>query len=70
MIADLYLYQKDDVEAGLREGDFDERNKEALSDIQTTYEGRVAEELRREFDHVAAELVKAKEKWRKRLNIE
>ncbi len=70
MIADLYLYQQDDVEAGLREGDFDERNKDALSDIQVTYEGRVPEEVRSEFDHVTAELTKAKDKWRKRLNIE
>ncbi len=70
MIADLYLYQKDNVETGLRERDFEARNEEALSDIQTTYASRVPDDVRAEFDHVAAELAKAKDKWRKRLKLE
>jgi hypothetical protein len=52
MVADLNLYNKQAVEDGIRQNDFYERNKEALGDMRTTYESRVAEDVRAEWDHL------------------
>ncbi len=51
MLADLYLYHKEDVEEGIRNDDFFDRNAEALTDMRATYESRVPEEIRSQFDH-------------------
>jgi len=52
MVADLHLYSKEAVETGIRQNDFFERNKDALGDIRSTYEARVPEAVRAEFDHL------------------
>jgi hypothetical protein len=52
MVADLFLYNKEAVEASIRQGDFFERNKDALADMRSTYESRVPQEVRAEVDHL------------------
>jgi hypothetical protein len=52
MVADLFLYNKDAVESSILQGDFFERNKDALADMRATYESRVPQEVRAEFDHL------------------
>jgi hypothetical protein len=52
MVADLNLYNKQAVEEGIRQNDFFERNKEALGDMRATYEARVPQDVRDEWDHL------------------
>jgi len=52
MLADLNLYHRQEVEDGIREDDFFERNKEALSDMRDTYEARVPKEIREQRNHL------------------
>jgi hypothetical protein len=52
MVADLFLYSKEAVETGIVQGDFFERNKDALADMRATYESRVPQEVRAEADHL------------------
>jgi hypothetical protein len=67
MVADLYLYNKEGVEQGIREGDFYPRNKEALDDMRLTYESRVSEEVRSKVDYLAIAIenfiAKKKTQW-------
>jgi mutual gliding-motility protein MglA len=52
MVADLYLYNREQVEAGIKHDDFFDRNKEALDDMRLTYESRVPAEVREQRDHL------------------
>jgi signal recognition particle receptor subunit beta len=52
MVADLFLYNKEAVESSILQGDFFERNKDALADMRATYESRVPQDVRAEFDHL------------------
>jgi mutual gliding-motility protein MglA len=69
MVADLYLYNKEQVEEGIRSGDFAERNKEALADMRLTYESRVPPEVRTRRDHLALAIDALIEKKRKQLGL-
>jgi hypothetical protein len=67
MVADLHLYHKEAVELGIRQGDFFERNKEALGDIRATYESRITADVRAESDHLDRAMrefiAKKKKQW-------
>jgi hypothetical protein len=52
MVADLFLYNKEAVESSILQGDFFERNKDALADMRATYESRVPQDVRAEVDHL------------------
>jgi mutual gliding-motility protein MglA len=69
MVADLYLYNKEQVEEGIRHGDFTDRNKEALADMRVTYESRVPPEVRDRKDHLALAIEALIEKKRKQLGL-
>jgi mutual gliding-motility protein MglA len=70
MLADLYLYHKEQVDMGIREGDFYERNKEALADIRMTYESRVKEEIRTARDHLQIAIEEFIKKKRRQLGLD
>jgi signal recognition particle receptor subunit beta len=70
MVADLHLYHKEAVETGIRQGDFFERNKEALGDIRTTYESRIPEDVRKESDHLDRAIREFMTKKRKQWGLE
>ena len=70
MMSDLYLYNRDAVEAGIREGDFFERNEEAITDMRTTYESRVPEHVRARKDHLADAISAFLAKKRKQMGLD
>ncbi len=69
MLSDLYLYHRKEVDEGLQEGDFYERNKEALDNMRMTYESRVDEEVRTRKDYLSEAIEKFIERKRKDLGI-
>jgi hypothetical protein len=70
MVADLHLYHKEAVETGIRQGDFFDRNKEALGDIRTTYEARIPQDVREESDHLDRAIREFMAKKRKQWGLE
>jgi hypothetical protein len=70
MVNDLYLYQKDAVDEGIRNGDFHERNKDTLQDMRLTYESRVPEAVRAQKDFLEEALQAFIAKKRKQLGFE
>ncbi len=70
MVGDLELYYKDALAEGIRQGDFAERNKEALADMRATYESRVPEDVRRERDHLELAIASMIAQKRAELGIE
>jgi signal recognition particle receptor subunit beta len=70
MVADLYLYNKAAVEEGIRNDDFFERNKEALTDMRATFESRVPREVRERTDHLDSAIRAFLEKKRKQLGLD
>jgi hypothetical protein len=69
MVGDLNLYHREQVEEGIRNGDFLERNKEALVDMRATYEQRVPKEVRDQKDHLEEAIKNFIEKKRKQLGL-
>jgi signal recognition particle receptor subunit beta len=69
MVADLYLYQRDAVEEGIRSDDFFERNKDALADMRDTYASRVPQESCREQDYLGKAITEFIKKKRAQLGI-
>lgn len=67
MVADLYLYHKEEVDAGIKAGDLAERNKEAFDDMRATYESRVDEDIRAKVDYFELAIHNFVEKKRKKL---
>jgi hypothetical protein len=70
MLADLVLYHPKQIEEGVRENDFLERNKAALADIQETYESRVPADVRAQRDHLQAGIDTLIVKKRKELGLQ
>ena len=70
MVADLLLYHKQEVEEGIRNGDFFERNKEALDDMRSTYDSRLDEEVRNQWDYLEPAIQKLLRDKREELGVE
>jgi hypothetical protein len=70
MVSDLLLYQKDDIDEGLRQDDFFERNKEALGDMRETYDQRVPEAIRAQKDHLKEAIENFIVKRKKKLGLD
>jgi signal recognition particle receptor subunit beta len=70
MVADLYLYNKEQVDAGITNNDFYERNTEALADMRLTYESRVKEEIRTARDYLQIAIEEFIKKKKKQLGLE
>jgi hypothetical protein len=69
MASDLLLYHKDDVDGGIKDGDFFERNKEALADMKATYESRVPKHVREHKDYLQEAIDNFIANRRKRLGL-
>jgi hypothetical protein len=69
MVSDLLLYHKDDVDGGIKDGAFLERNKDALADMKATYESRVPKHVREHKDYLQEAIDNFIANRRKRLGL-
>lgn len=69
MVADLYLYHRQEVEDGIRNDDFFERNEKALSDMRETFVSRTSEAVRAREDFLRNALETFIDKKRKQLGL-
>jgi signal recognition particle receptor subunit beta len=70
MVSDLWLYMKDQVEEGIRQGDFHERLGEALADMRGTYESRVPQAVRDQKDHLGPTILEFVNRKRKQMGLD
>jgi len=70
MVSDLDLYYAKDVIEGIQTGDFHERLKNQLEEMQKTFSSRVSEEVRSRRDYLGEAIETFVEKKRKQLDAE
>jgi hypothetical protein len=70
MVSDLLLYHTKEVTEGIKAGDFEERMKDALADMQNTFKERVPLEVCAQKNHLQEALAKMIAKKRTELGLE